>query len=497
MRVAAYIRVSTERDEQADSLKNQRDGIIQFIKANDYILVEEYTDIESGTTDERASFKRLMNNIKSRKFDIIVCKELSRLARNGELAYKLKGFAESYDVQLVTLDGTVDTTDQDKQDMFRLYGWIYEQESRRISRRIKTVFKTKAQNGEYLGSIPPYGYRIDDKKLIPRGDYTADVLVNIFDKYLDGWGVDRIATYLTKSGIETPAQVSGKKDAGWIWHGSSVKKILENQAYVGDLVAHRETTVSAINKKRKKVPKSEQIIIPNTHIPLIAREVWERVQVIMENRKTNRSKAKGNKNLFVGFLVCPDCGRGFHFRQDRKGYICGGYGKYGKHVCTSHIIKEQKLINLILADIKTFCLNIDKVNIIEKVKKKNKKSDKTIKTKISKISRQLEKLKKRRINYIDLLADGDITKEDYNERIAENKAEVDSLEKEKASLEDSLNNSNDIDKLTFLKTELDKFLKFDTLTKEMLNLLVEKIEVHESGEPVIYYRFAPVFEAVI
>ena len=71
------------------------------------------------------------------------------------------------------------------------------------------------------------------------------------------------------------------------------------------------------------------------------------------------------------------------------------------------------------------------------------------------------------------------------------------LENEKASLEDSLNNSNDIDNLTFLKSELEKFLQFDTLTKDMLNLLVEKIEVHESGESVIYYRFAPVFEAVI
>ncbi len=90
-----------------------------------------------------------------------------------------------------------------------------------------------------------------------------------------------------------------------------------------------------------------------------------------------------------------------------------------------------------------------------------------------------------------------ITKDEYNESVAKTRIEIDSLEHEKTSLEDSLNNSNDTDKLTYLKTELEKFLEFNTLTKEMLNLLVEKIEVNKNGEPVIYYRFAPVFEAVI
>lgn len=497
MRVAAYYRVSTNRNEQADSIPNQKDYAKHFVKQNGYTLLGEYEDRATGTNFERDGIQNLIDDINNGMFDIVICKELSRIARNVGLQYRFLEIIENKGIRLITLDGTFDSENHEKQGMAGLLAWLYEQEARNTSRRIKQVFKTKAEKGLYLGSLPPYGYQIEDKHLIPRKDETVVVLEDIFDKYLSGWGVDRIATYLTKSGFQTPAQVSGKTDAGWIWHGSSVKKILENPAYVGDLVSCRETTISAINKKRKK---GDLVTVPNTHIPLIEREKWERVQTIMDSRKRNRgkAKAKGSKHLFVGFLVCPDCGRGFHFRQNRKGYICGGYGRYGKHVCKhSHGIKEEKLTNLILDDIRTFCMNIDKDNILDKVQKKTAKSEKFIHKKMSNITNKLEKLKRRRSTFINLLADGDISKEEYNEQIAETKAEIDLLEREKASLEDSLNNSNDIDKLTYLKTELEKFLKFDTLTKEMLNLLVDKIEVNKNGEPVIYYRFAPVFEAVI
>ena len=120
-----------------------------------------------------------------------------------------------------------------------------------------------------------------------------------------------------------------------------------------------------------------------------------------------------------------------------------------------------------------------------------------MKSKVKRITNELDEKKKLRIHLTNMRASGELDKEQYRENMNAIKIEVDRLENEKASLEDSLNNSDDIDKLAFLKNELENFLKFDTLTKDMLNLLVEKIEVHKSGEPVIYYKFAPAFDSVI
>ena len=116
MRVVAYIRVSSEREEQENSLANQRSMIIQYARRNDWIVVEEYTDVESGTTDERENFLRLMDDIKLNKFDVVICKELSRLSRNGEITYKLSRLAEIHSVRLLTLDGSVDSADPNKED---------------------------------------------------------------------------------------------------------------------------------------------------------------------------------------------------------------------------------------------------------------------------------------------------------------------------------------------------------------------------------------------
>ncbi len=136
--------------------------------------------------------------------------------------------------------------------MFGLYAWIYESESQRISDRIKSVFHMKHKSGKFIGSIPPYGYKVSKGQLVPKDDGTVKIVRDIFGKYLDGWGHDKIARYLSKKGVSTPSQVAGKRNAGLYWHGSSVKQLLQNPHYIGDLVQGRETSMSVTNKKRKE-----------------------------------------------------------------------------------------------------------------------------------------------------------------------------------------------------------------------------------------------------
>ncbi|WP_268871137.1 recombinase family protein [Halalkalibacterium ligniniphilum] len=185
-----------------------------------------YTDVQTGTTDKREGLKRLIQDAENKEFDVIVAKELSRLDRNVELLYQLKRVAETKGVRLITLDGKVDTQDFSKQAMFGLYAWIYESESQRISDRIKSVYHMKYKSGKFMGSIPPYGYKLHKGQLLLRNDYTVDIVGEIFDKYLEGWGHDKIARYLTNRDIPTPSKLIKKANAGLYWQGSTVKKIL-------------------------------------------------------------------------------------------------------------------------------------------------------------------------------------------------------------------------------------------------------------------------------
>lgn len=489
MRAVGYIRVSTDKEEQAQSLENQKNLVISFIKEKGFSFSDFYIDIESGTTPNREALKRLIEDVEKNKFDLVISKELSRLARNGELSHKLKNVFENHNIHMITLDGAIDTINN-RQDLFGLYSWLYEQESQRISNRIKSVFKVKYQRGEFIGSIPPYGYELKDKKLYLRKDKTVEIVKLIFEKFIEGWGYDKTARHLTKQGYATPAQVAGKRNAGLYWHGSTIKKILENPAYIGDLVQNRETTISVVNKKRKQVKEEDMIVIKNTHEPIISRKDFEKVQKIIENKKKKgRGKVKEQKHLFTNFVFCADCGTGLWYRQNRKGYICGRYAKHGKVACTQHSVKEEDLKELILKDIRQVSEKLNSDKIFNKFKSKIEKTERSSEDKIKKIDREIEAFKKRKNSLLDNLLDETITKEIYKTKSKEITENIYKLELQKTELKKQ--NPNDItNKLNIFKTEIEEALKFNEITNEVLSQLVEKIKIEENGSATIHYKFA-------
>ncbi|WP_326051863.1 recombinase family protein [Paenibacillus chitinolyticus] len=174
---------------------------------------------------------------------------------------------------------------------------------------MKASLSSKAKKGEFKGSVPPYGYRLNSGKLVLVEDDTPNNVKRIFRMYLDGKGFDSIARTLTREGCPTPAQVIGKKNAGLYWQGTSIKKILNNPHYVGDLVQGRQTTVSVTSKVREEVPRDKQIITEDAHNAIISREDFEVVQQYMEGRKRQQAKPKAKKHLFTNYLFCADCGK--------------------------------------------------------------------------------------------------------------------------------------------------------------------------------------------
>lgn len=488
MRVAGYIRVSTDKEGQKESPENQKRLIQKFLIDNKYDFYDFYTDVKSGTTDNREGLKRLIKDAEEKRFDIIVMKELSRMGRNVELLYQLKRITESKGVRLISLDGMVDTDDVGKLAMFGLYAWMCESESQRTSDRIKSVFKMKFQTGKYMGSFPPYGYRNLEGKLFVRDDDTPEIVRDIYRKYLSGWGHDKIARYLSKQGLDSPATLSGRKNANKFWSGSSVRGILTNVHYVGDIAQGRQTTISATNKKRKNINPDEWIILPDMHEGIISREIFEQAQRLTIERKKIGQGIKNGKHLFTNFVYCADCKKGMWFKSNREGYLCGNYVKHGRMACTHHAITEESLAEAVLSDLKSMFEEISRPEYEKKLDKKITKMAETNKKKLAQINNQIEKQDNLRVNALEKFIGDEISKSDYENIISVISNRTAELDLEKAEYNQSEFKQLEIDK-QILSSIIESVINFETLTREMLFNFVERIEITEDRNVKITYKF--------
>lgn len=486
MKCAIYTRVSTDKEEQKQSLENQKELFINYVKEKNWEIYDFYVDIESGTTANRENLQRLINDVKCRKFDVILAKELSRLARNGQLSHELKNLADSNNVHIITLDNAINTLTGNR-DMFGLYAWMYEQESERISRRVKSALKTKYRRGEYKGSIPPYGYYIQEGKLFVCKDSSPDVVRYIFKSYLAGDGFDKIAKNLFEKGTPTPSQHALKANASPIWHGSTIKKILQNAHYIGDLVQGRETSISVTVKKRKSVAADEHIICSNSHEAIISRDTFDAVQQLIKSRKIIRPAP--NKHLFSNILFCADCGSGMHYKANRKGYVCGAYDKRGTSSCTSHIVREIELQEAILSDINTIIEKTNQQSSSDKIQDYIKKQEIQLKKKIKALTSEIQLLNTRKNNALEFLLNKTLTREEYLEQTSSISAKIIDLEDNVAKNTLLLETLNQDEILKEIK-KISECMSIKELTPEILNQLIAKVEITEDGEARIYYRFS-------
>ncbi|MBE1556012.1 recombinase family protein [Sporosarcina limicola] len=312
MRCVAFIRVSTNKDEQKDSLVNQKQMYIDTIKKNGWELSDFYYEIESGRYSDRDEIKRFLNDLKENKFDVLLTKEISRISRNSSLSYLIRDSISEKQLHWVSLDNSINTLIGNTQ-MFGLHVWMHENESRTTGERIKSVLDMKAKNGEFNGSNPPYGYTVKDKKLFINDDETPLIVRRIYREYLAGNGHDAIARGLYNESIPTPSMKQARKNASDEWHGSSIRIILENPHYTGSLVQSRTKSVSITSRKRVAKNPDEMIIVKDTHEAIISQTDFDLVQKIIQSRKRIRPQA--NTRLFSNIIYCADCGRAMHYKK--------------------------------------------------------------------------------------------------------------------------------------------------------------------------------------
>ena len=345
--------------------------------------------------------------------------------------------------------------------------------------------------------MAPYGYFVRDGKLYVRDDGTPEIVKRIFQSYLGGKGFDAIARELFEEGVPTPSMIAGKKNSTMYWHGSSVRKILENPHYVGDLVQGRQTTISVTNTSRRDMPKTEFIIVKNTHEPIISREVFEAVQqLIAFNRKKSInnpevcSRPHQNVHLFTGVIFCPDCGSGFHYKRNGKCYICGRSDKLGEKACSKHRIREEALVAIIRADLQKLSKLLDDQSFYNTVRERFVKARAKLEKELKACTGKIENIKKLKSKALSKYLEEAISKSDYDDYIATQDAELKKLLHNKEKLEAAISASIDAKTLEKLKAIVTSALEFREINREVINRFIEKIEVTADGTVKLYYRFA-------
>lgn len=363
-KVGIYVRLSNEdrRAGESVSIENQKLMLMKHVKEMCWDLQEIYQDDGfSGTNQNRPAFQRMMADVKQGFINTILIKDLSRLSRNYlEVGNLAEIFLPEHGCELISLNEKLD-------DMMVFRNWFNEQHSKTTSKKVKAAKKICAENGKYLGTYAPYGFKkdLENRHKLIIEDSTALIVRQIFELRASGMSARAITFKLNDDSI-TPPQVhyfqevkrKNPSRTNGLWNESAIKRILSSEVYIGNLIHGKSGTVSYKNHKIIKKPTEQWIKAENTHEPIISLELWKRVQGLLDKNHKTRIRKDGARNLFSSILYCADCGfklRGQVERRKLKDgsesarpyYTCGNYARSGKNACTIHSISESALATIV------------------------------------------------------------------------------------------------------------------------------------------------------
>jgi len=371
-----YLRLSKddERAGESVSIENQRLLLTQYVQEKGWEIKEIYIDDGwSGTTMQRPAFQRMIRDAEDRRINLIIVKDLSRLGRNYiEVGRLTEDTLPRLGCRFVALNDSVDSMFGDN-DMMVYRNLFNEFYSKDTSKKVRAVKQSCMRQGKFLGTYAPLGYMKDplNKHKLIINEETAPIVRRIFMMRVQGMGMRAIAGTLNEECIPSPSafyhQNIGRDKRtlsnGGNWSKDSVKAILKNEAYIGNMVQGKQGTISYKNQSLVKKSEDQWVRVEGTHEPLVSREDWDTVRALDNRSYKPRPDSEGVVNLFSGLLRCADCGYPFRTHIQKKhykngtigrtvGYICGNYARAGKSVCSIHTINEPILMQLVLEEIR-------------------------------------------------------------------------------------------------------------------------------------------------
>ena len=515
-----YLRLSKEDDDiaksetlQSNSIENQKEYIEDYLQSKPEIRVVDFyiDDGYSGVNFDRPDFQRMLQDIKDKKINCVIVKDLSRLGRNYiEVGKYIERLFPFLGVRFIAINDNFDSADDaalSNNIIVPFKNLINDAYCRDISIKIRSHLEVKRKRGEFIGAFPVYGYmRGEDKNKLIVDPCAAEIVKEIFAMKMEGLSQQAIADELNRLGVLSPAEYKKEQGSGYKtvfqthsrakWTAVAVLRVLTNEVYMGTLIQGKESTPNYKVRVREKKPKEEWIRVENAHEAIISRTDFELISDILQ-KDTRVSTGKSAVSVYSGYLVCADCGCSMVRKKVRSGsleyvyYVCSG-NKKDKDICSSHRISENTLN---MAITKTLQLHLKQLGDLQEsiryIRETSGNSDK-----IKKLVLQSEKRKEdiEKYNRLKLECYEDykkelITQDEYmlfkkelDNRIEEIQRAITELGKKKRMLLDGGYEKESL---------LEKFLtsKEIELKRSILVRFISRIYVYEDHRIEIIFRY--------
>ncbi len=491
MKIAAYCRVSTDKEEQLDSLHHQKEFFVEYARRNGHQLYRLYADegISGTSLKKREEFKRLMLDAELGLFQMVAVKDVSRFARNTVDALQSIRKLKAMGINTLFLTANMDTMG-DSEFIITLFSAMAQEESNNLSKRVKWGKKINAEKGRVPQRI--FGYdRIDNFTLTVNGD-EARIIRKIFSLYIQqGLGCRTISMALNRE--------NDKTKYGADWNARAVRRILVNPLYCGVLINHKYEIEDFLTGKQVGLPEEQHFRHDRPDWAIITADEFQQAQAIMASRRKKydsgapfREGRYSSKHIFSTLIKCQHCGRSFC----RKSYIYANTRSYWKCVtndqytaerCDNLVkLEEPELLDALsryfadaIGDMDAFVAGV--LSGLEQATPKTEDPQAVKREFTARRDRMLA----RRSRYQDMYADALLT-------MADLKVKLEKVDKELATIEDELRQLDSAgerqSKAQQHTKNIEKFLRLENVTNVDIRKVIDRILVNKKGEVRVVFR---------
>ena len=516
-KVAIYCRLSEEdRNKQCDtddsnSIQNQKSMLLQYALEQGWEIFNIYSDDDyTGSDRNRPEFKRLLEDAQARKFDIILCKTQSRFTRELELVEKyIHGLFPIWGIRFISIVDNADTANKGNKKSRQINGLVNEWYLEDMSENIRSVLANRRQNGFHIGSFALYGYKKDpnQKGHLIIDEEAASVVREVFTLFSQGYGKTAIARILNDRGVPNPTEYKRRQGLRYkqperknstLWKYFAIADMLENEIYIGNMVQGKYGSISYKTKINKPRPKDQWYRVENTHEPIIDRDLWNRVQELLQQRA--RPFEVGSIGLFACKVHCAHCGYTMRSSKNHgRHYLTCSNRHVSKDACVGSFISVDKLEQIVLAELKSLSSALLDQDTLER---NIQLCDSTVAQRV-RLTENLETYTKKLEEFSHALRDlyldkvrGIITEADFialSEEFSRKKNHIELLvlngRKKLSELEDRITAGDN------RRALIQQYTNPEHLTREMVDILIDHITIgkRSKGEkcpPIeIYWNF--------
>ena len=504
-KVAAYCRVSTDNDDQANSFESQQRYFRQYIERNpDWELYAIFADegISGTNTKKRKEFNRMIACAKNGDFDLIITKEISRFARNTLDSIFYTRDLKKHGVGVIFLNDNINTLDGDAELRLAIMSSIAQEESRKTSERVKWGQKRQMEQGVVFGRSM-LGYDVKDGKMTINED-GAKIVRLIFRKFVDeGKGTHVIARELREEGI-SPMRVKE-------WSNTVILRVIRNEKYCGDLVQKKTYTPDFLSHEKKYNRGQEEfVILKDHHEPIISRELFDKANRILDAKSLSQEgKAKhSNRYPFSGKIKCGRCGASYVARyktrkdgSQYKAWRCFEGAKHGSpHIdkagnqvgCSGTSIRNEEAIHIMYLVCKQLTIDRQKIadNLIKTIQKVISLDMTGADT--NTLEDKIEAAQKKRTDLIDLYTSGDIDRDEFTALRAKYDAEINSLKSMMESMEkQQIVIAKQKELMEDIKNAVDELIGGIEYEDEFYTQLLDKMVINDRENIDVYLNLLP------